>query len=247
MVGGGVEMVGGGALIVGGSVSLVGPVVGTVVSVHGADTLQAGFWQFWTGDHIRNSTAEGITYLTGSELAGDIGDAAIGFTDIGASAPSLLTRTKCLTRVSASGDVVRAAGKTTDTVENLAEASRILDDIPSSPFRATALVPKAPYELGRWGEARLAQDLGNVGAKPSSAFHTSRGNRFVDRLVGGVAHEAKSGVNVGLTSRVREQILKDSELIARGRIQGAHWHFYQGAQQDVLDFLIESGITYTVH
>jgi hypothetical protein len=32
-----------------------------------------------------------------------------------------------------------------------------------------------------------------------------------------------------------------------GDIDGAHWHFFQGAQKDILDFLKQRGITYTVY
>ena len=114
----------------------------------------------------------------------------------------------------------------------------------------TSLVPRSTVGLGKWGEARLAHDLGYLGVKPSSAFRTSLGNRFFDRLVNGVAHEAKAGINVGLTwgkYGTRTQALKDAELIAKGRIGGAVWHFYQGAQQKLLDFLTQHGIQYVVH
>jgi hypothetical protein len=108
----------------------------------------------------------------------------------------------------------------------------------------TALVPKAPYELGKWGEARLANDLGYQGFKPSKGFKTSLGKRFVDRLV---AHEAKAGINQGLTADIRTQVEKDAELIATGRLDGAVWHFYQGATQELLDFLTKNAIKYVVH
>jgi RHS repeat-associated protein len=111
----------------------------------------------------------------------------------------------------------------------------------------TSMVPKATRTLGKWGETRLAQVLANAGEKPAQAFSTSLGNRFVDRLVNGIAHEAKAGLNVGLTSSIRKQILKDAELIAKDKITGAHWHFFQGATQETLDFLTQNGIKYTIH
>ncbi|MFC1597666.1 hypothetical protein ACFL5Q_07000, partial [Planctomycetota bacterium] len=110
-----------------------------------------------------------------------------------------------------------------------------------------ALVPRGAYQLGVWGEARLARYLAYQGVKPSSAFKTSLGRRFVDRLVNGVAHEAKAGVDVGLEPSIRTQVPKDAELISTGRIKGAHWHFFQGAQKELLDFLTAHGIPYTVH
>ena len=111
----------------------------------------------------------------------------------------------------------------------------------------TSLVPKAPFSLGRWGESRLAAELGGAGVKPRSPFKTWLGPRYVDRLVDGVAYEAKAGVNVGLTSSVRRQVLKDADLIVKGQIRGAEWHFFQGAQDDLISFLREHGIKAVVH
>ncbi len=62
------------------------------------------------------------------------------------------------------------------------------------------------------------------------------GERYVDRLVNGIAHEAKAGLNVSLTTSIEKQILKDAELIAKGQIRGAHWHFFQGADDSVAPF-----------
>jgi hypothetical protein len=113
--------------------------------------------------------------------------------------------------------------------------------------RSTAIVPRNPVGLGKWGEARLAQDLGFSGVKPSTAFKTRLGNRYVDRLVNGIAHEAKAGINVGLTPFIRTQVLKDADLIATGKVRGVVWHFYQGVKQELLDFLKDNGIQYVVH
>lgn len=112
---------------------------------------------------------------------------------------------------------------------------------------ASALVPKAASSLGRWGETRLAQVLGGAGEKPGKAMATSLGNRFVDRMFDGIAHEAKAGLNVELTSTIRKQILKDAELIGVGQIKGARWHFFQGAKQETLNFLTQNGIQYSLY
>ncbi len=111
----------------------------------------------------------------------------------------------------------------------------------------TAIVPKAASSLGKWGEARLAQVLGGAVEKNTKPIATTLGNRIPDFLVDGVAYEAKAGLNVGLSSSFRKQIMKDVELISTKQINGAHWHFFQGAQQEVLDFLTQNGIKYTVH
>ena len=118
---------------------------------------------------------------------------------------------------------------------------------PSQQGPGTAIVPKFPVGLGGWGEARLAQVLGWLGFKPRNPFWTSLGRRYVDRLLNGIAHEAKAGLDVGLTSRIRMQVLKDAELITSNQIQGAVWHFFQGAKQELLDFLTLNDIKYVVH
>jgi RHS repeat-associated protein len=113
---------------------------------------------------------------------------------------------------------------------------------------ATALVPKAASSLGKWGEARLAQVLNNTGFKPSKAAITSTGvKRYFDRLVNRVAHEAKAGLNAKLDSTARRQILADKQLIDEGIIDGAHWHFFQGASQEIMDFLNANEIPFTIH
>ncbi|HJQ78894.1 MAG TPA: hypothetical protein VJ828_03015, partial [Lacipirellulaceae bacterium] len=55
----------------------------------------------------------------------------------------------------------------------------------------TTLVPVGATPLGRWGESRLAQFLGNQGAKPTCPFDTSRGKRDIDRLLNGIATNRK--------------------------------------------------------
>ena len=123
----------------------------------------------------------------------------------------------------------------------LAKGLGIIGRLPGGP------APKAIAALGEWGEKRLAAYLGNAGSKPAGAYTTSMGNRFIDRLVNGVAHESKAGVNVKLTSQVRLQIMKDVELIQTNQIKGAHWHFFQGADKAVTDFLKSNKIPFTIH
>lgn len=48
-------------------------------------------------------------------------------------------------------------------------------------------------------------------------------------------------------AKLEKQILKDAELIQAGKVRGAHWYFFRGAQQDILDFLDAYGIPYTIH
>ena len=102
-------------------------------------------------------------------------------------------------------------------------------------------------KIGRWGESQLAKYLKYAGEKPAKAFTTSLGKRYVDRLVNGIAHEVKAGLNVTLTPAIKTQILKDAEMIAKDQVKGAVWHFMQGVDQKVLDFLNSNGISYIIH
>ena len=106
------------------------------------------------------------------------------------------------------------------------------------------------YMNGAAGELELANMYGGTS---QAYFKTSQGGRYIDQLADGIAHESKVGYTT-LTDRIRTQILKDAELINTGQIDGAHWHFFTsgvtnrgGASQPLLDFLIENGITYTIH
>jgi RHS repeat-associated protein len=77
---------------------------------------------------------------------------------------------------------------------------------------SSELVPLGASPLGAWGETRLAQLVAG-GVKPRSPFSTPLGNRYVDRLLNGVAYESKAGLNVGLNSTIERQIAKDGWLI----------------------------------
>jgi RHS repeat-associated protein len=110
----------------------------------------------------------------------------------------------------------------------------------------SALVPKAAFSLGQWGEARLAQILGGRGFKPAKPFKTSLGPRYVDRVIGRTAYEAKAGVDVKLTSAIQRQIDKDAELLATGQFDEIVWYFFQGASKDLLDELTANGIRYVL-
>lgn len=77
--------------------------------------------------------------------------------------------------------------------------------------------------------------------------------RVVDVLANGIAHESKVGYT-SLTDPIRRQIMSDAYLIKNGAIDGAHWHFFAsghtntlGPSSSVVDLLVESGISYTIH
>lgn len=84
-------------------------------------------------------------------------------------------------------------------------------------------------------------------------FKTSRGWRTVDQLSNGIAHESKVGYT-SLSQNVRKQVLKDAELVSSDKIRGAHWHFFRsgvtgkgGATPQLLEFLKENNVPYTIH
>ena len=98
-----------------------------------------------------------------------------------------------------------------------------------------------------WGEDELAKVLNGAGTKPRSPLPTSDGNRYVDRLADGIAHEAKAGKKVKLTKEIKRQIMKDAELVSDGAVKGAFWHFFQDVDPDVLKFLEAQKIPYKVY
>lgn len=75
---------------------------------------------------------------------------------------------------------------------------------------------------GKIGEKALKR----LGGKSQKFFETSRGARFVDQFVNGIAHESKVGYT-SLTKGIRRQIAKDVELMAKGDVNGVTWHFFK--------------------
>ena len=106
------------------------------------------------------------------------------------------------------------------------------------------------YMNGMPGEQALMEIYGG---SSQVYYRTSLGGRYIDQLANGIAHESKLGYTT-LTQRVKTQILKDVELLKTGQISGIHWHFFEsvitgkkGASKELIEFLIEMGIEYTIH
>jgi RHS repeat-associated protein len=102
---------------------------------------------------------------------------------------------------------------------------------------------------GKIGEAALKQ----LGGESQVFFRTSRGGRYVDQLVNGVAHESKVGYS-SLTKGVARQIAKDAELISTGQIRGAVWNFFRspvtgqvGPSAPLASALQRAGIKVVIH
>ncbi|MDQ3332903.1 MAG: hypothetical protein M3552_20010, partial [Planctomycetota bacterium] len=102
---------------------------------------------------------------------------------------------------------------------------------------------------GTVGENSL-RELGGVS---QVYFRTSIGGRYIDQLVDGIAHEAKTGY-ASLTKDIQKQISKDVELMHDGMVDGVTWHFYKspitgvgGPSGPLLDELQKNGITVIIH
>ena len=105
------------------------------------------------------------------------------------------------------------------------------------------------YKRGESGEKALKKAYGGE----HKTFNTSEGKRVVDVFSNGIAHESKVGY-ASKTKFIQKQIRKDVELVQKGRIKAAHWHFYRspttgkiGASKPLLKFLDECNIKYTIH
>lgn len=75
----------------------------------------------------------------------------------------------------------------------------------------------------------------------------------MDRFSKGIAHESKVGYR-SLDKFTKKQVLKDAELISKGKVKGAEWHFFTssvtgkgGASKPLQNLLRKSGIKYTRH
>lgn len=107
--------------------------------------------------------------------------------------------------------------------------------------------PTAPYVRGAWGEKKLEMHVNGRGYKPDNGIKTQLGHRRLDRVVGDVGYEAKAGNNVKLTASIKTQILKDEMIIQSGGLRKIEWHFFDGASQEVKDYLKMHNIEFVEH
>jgi RHS repeat-associated protein len=92
------EIVGGIGVATSGLPTGVGAVGGGFIIGHGIDSLQANIREIIYGQPVRTFTAQGATYLTGSEAFGDYFDLTVGFADLGVGSVGVLARSGRLTR-----------------------------------------------------------------------------------------------------------------------------------------------------
>jgi RHS repeat-associated protein len=107
-------------------------------------------------------------------------------------------------------------GKFAKKADNIVDAARSLSKVEKGLDAAKI------GASGKIGEAALK----GLGGESQVFFRTSRGASYLDQVVDGFAHESKVGYTT-LSRRVRSQIAKEAELMARGRIKGSTWHFYR--------------------
>lgn len=108
--------------------------------------------------------------------------------------------------------------------------------------------------VGIGATGKLGEDfLRGMGGASQVGKETSLGWRYIDQLVNEVAHESKVGA-ASLTQAIQKQILKDMELLATGKIQGAVWHFFTspvtglgGPSGPLAAALTAAGITFVIH
>ncbi len=96
---------------------------------------------------------------------------------------------------------------------------------------AAAKVPKGRKVNAKLWEGRGATgDLGEnylklLGGKQQVFFKTPFGGRFIDRLAGGIAHEAKVG-RTAASKFVKIQLMKDIHLLKNKEVKEVIWNFF---------------------
>jgi hypothetical protein len=94
-------------------------------------------------------------------------------------------------------------------------------------------------EIGKIGEQVFEEFMGGY-ISPRKAVKTSKSNRFIDNIdeATGTAREIKTG-KVKLTESIMKQIDKDIEInkFGRGGLNRIEWHFLDGADKAVLDYI----------
>ena len=92
-----------------------------------------------------------------------------------------------------------------------------------------------------------------LGGKSQQSFKTTLGIRRVDQFVNGVAHESKVGYTT-LTPNIKQQVMKDAELLKNQSIDDAVWHFFKspvtnkvGPSKPLLKELERNNIKVIIH
>jgi RHS repeat-associated protein len=228
---GGVVEAGAGAFLVGigAATSEVGvglPLIalGGMIGTHGLDTAQAGLREAATGEPTDTETSRLMQARGVSRERANQYDAGLSAIGTFGGAGARAT----VLRVSA-----EAAG------------AQVAADAAGGAGGATSAIGAT----GRVGEEALRA----LGGRSQAFFRTSYGGRFVDQLVGNIAHESKVGYTA-LTPSISIQIAKDAQMLATRAIDGAIWHFFQspvtglgGPSAPLRQALDQAGIGIVIH
>lgn len=104
-------------------------------------------------------------------------------------------------------------------------ANALYDILDDTGDVARAAARRRSFSGGKSGEKFLAEMFGG---RSQAYFPTSKGARYVDQLVGRVAHESKVGY-VSATDFIKRQVAKDAELLATKNVDSVVWHFFRSA------------------
>lgn len=180
-------------------------------------------------------------------LAGDCIDLIPFVTGVGEGIKCLKVVIKIANKTADVADAVNDGKKVVKAADKVSDSVKQLDNVSDAAKKSDNV---NVYMTGKDGEDELEKLFGG---QPQDYFKTTNGDRYVDQLADGIAHESKVGYT-SLSKRVKTQITKDAELINSGQIDGAHWHFFTsgvtgkgGASGPLLDYLTENGIAYTIH
>jgi len=120
--------------------------------------------------------------------------------------------------------------------------------------RATRIVSPNP-SAGIGATGKIGEDaLKPLGGQSQVTFQTTQGVRVVDQLApGALAHESKVGYT-SLDANTALQVMKDTELLSRGMVNGVTWNFYRspvtgrvGPAPALEKALSDAGIKIKVH
>ena len=183
------------------------------IVTRGFASVGGGLASLWTNDTSDATvTVLAVGYVAGAALVGE-----------GAATTAIVVETGADGVGCYAGDLVSCTSMMTPMVDDIYQVGKVgkqakegveetVEILGKNADELGEIVPKGARPLGEWGESMLKIHLNGAGGKITTPFKTSKGNRYIDRMVDGIAHEAKAGVNVGLTPTIENQILKDAEL-----------------------------------
>ena len=182
----------------------IGGAVGGAAFIHGCDVASSGIIQVLSGEETSSLTSRTLQAAGASQETAEFIDSAASIALTGGAA-----------NLNSAGKVVNTAAKSS--------AKTIVEPSVEASVETSTQTTKQIGATGAYGEARLAEEVGGI---PHKGINTKYGWRFVDRLDGKHAHEAKTSYTA-YTNFVKSQIQKDVELLQSKQIKNCTWHFYR--------------------